>query len=192
MRQLRANPAGVDLGPLRAGQLPERLHDRGPPRRGRARDSSLDDLDRLALDPRRRPRTSWCSSAVGTSATTTPGCTTPSGSPRGRPRHQLLMHPVDLADRGLADGALVTRRPRRWGRCRVEVQASDDLMPGVVSPAPRLRAPGRGTAHVAHAAEVARRLDQRPHRPRPARRVGQRGAHGSAGHRLRHLSVGPG
>ena len=27
---------------------------------------------------------------------------------RGKPRHQLLMHPDDLAARGLADGALVS------------------------------------------------------------------------------------
>jgi anaerobic selenocysteine-containing dehydrogenase len=51
---------------------------------------------------------------------------------RGRPRHQLLMHPGDLAHRDLTDGALV-RVTSRVGSVEVEVAASDDLMPGVVS-----------------------------------------------------------
>jgi anaerobic selenocysteine-containing dehydrogenase len=51
---------------------------------------------------------------------------------RGRPRHQLLMHPEDLAARGIADGALVTVTSR-VGAVTVDVQASDDMMPGVVS-----------------------------------------------------------
>jgi anaerobic selenocysteine-containing dehydrogenase len=51
---------------------------------------------------------------------------------RGRPRHQLLMHPDDLLARGLEDGALVTVASR-VGSVRVEVAATDDMMPGVVS-----------------------------------------------------------
>ena len=51
---------------------------------------------------------------------------------RGRPRHQLLMNPDDLAHRDLADGARV-RVTSRIGSVEVEVAASDDLMPGVVS-----------------------------------------------------------
>jgi anaerobic selenocysteine-containing dehydrogenase len=51
---------------------------------------------------------------------------------RGKPRHQLLMHPADLAERGLEDGALVTVASR-VGSVRVEVAATDDMMPGVVS-----------------------------------------------------------
>ena len=51
---------------------------------------------------------------------------------RGRPRHHLLMHPDDLADRGLEDGAAVTVTSR-VGAVAVEVQATDDMMPGVVS-----------------------------------------------------------
>jgi anaerobic selenocysteine-containing dehydrogenase len=51
---------------------------------------------------------------------------------RGRPRHQLLMNPADLAARELADGARV-RVTSRVGSVEVDVAASDDLMPGVVS-----------------------------------------------------------
>jgi anaerobic selenocysteine-containing dehydrogenase len=51
---------------------------------------------------------------------------------RGRPRHQLLMHPADLAERGIADGALVTITSR-VGSVTVDVQASEDVMRGVVS-----------------------------------------------------------
>jgi anaerobic selenocysteine-containing dehydrogenase len=42
------------------------------------------------------------------------------------------MHPGDLAARGLEDGALVTVASR-VGSVRVEVAATDDMMPGVVS-----------------------------------------------------------
>jgi len=51
---------------------------------------------------------------------------------RGRPRHHLLMHPADLAARGIADGDLVTVTSR-VGAVTVDVQATDDVMPGVVS-----------------------------------------------------------
>ena len=51
---------------------------------------------------------------------------------RGRPRHQLLMNPGDLAQRAIEDGSRV-RVTSRVGSVEVEVAASDDLMPGVVS-----------------------------------------------------------
>ena len=51
---------------------------------------------------------------------------------RGKPRHQLLMHPDDLAARGITDGNRVTVRSR-VGSVVVEVQAAEDMMPGVVS-----------------------------------------------------------
>jgi anaerobic selenocysteine-containing dehydrogenase len=51
---------------------------------------------------------------------------------KGKPRHQLLMHPSDLAARGLADGSAVRVRSRT-GEVLVEVQATTDMMPGVVS-----------------------------------------------------------
>jgi anaerobic selenocysteine-containing dehydrogenase len=50
---------------------------------------------------------------------------------KGKPRHQLLMHPRDLAARGIDDGARARLRSRR-GAIETEVQASDDIMPGTV------------------------------------------------------------
>ncbi|PAU59964.1 molybdopterin oxidoreductase family protein [Pseudomonas indica] len=51
---------------------------------------------------------------------------------KGKPRHQLLMNPEDLAQRGLVDGQRVRVRSR-VGAVEVEVVASDEMMPGVVS-----------------------------------------------------------
>ncbi len=51
---------------------------------------------------------------------------------KGKPRHQLLMHPDDMAGRGLADGQRV-RVQSRVGMIEVEAVASDEMMPGVVS-----------------------------------------------------------
>lgn len=51
---------------------------------------------------------------------------------KGKPRHQLLMHPEDLARRHLSDGQRV-RVSSRIGMIEVEVLASLDMMPGVVS-----------------------------------------------------------
>ncbi|HSO63696.1 MAG TPA: molybdopterin dinucleotide binding domain-containing protein, partial [Ornithinibacter sp.] len=51
---------------------------------------------------------------------------------RGRARHSLSAHPDDLAVRGIRDGDTVLVRSA-VGEVRVEVAASEDLMPGVVS-----------------------------------------------------------
>ncbi|WP_454564538.1 molybdopterin oxidoreductase family protein [Pseudomonas sp. AIG] len=51
---------------------------------------------------------------------------------KGKPRHQLLMHPDDLASRGLNDGQRV-RVSSRVGQIEVEVLGSLDMMKGVVS-----------------------------------------------------------
>lgn len=51
---------------------------------------------------------------------------------KGKPRHQLLMNPDDLASRGLHDGQRV-RVSSRVGVIEVEVVASLDMMKGVVS-----------------------------------------------------------
>jgi anaerobic selenocysteine-containing dehydrogenase len=48
---------------------------------------------------------------------------------KGKLRHQLLMHPADLAARGLSDGAKV-RVSSRIGSVETEVMASEDMMPG--------------------------------------------------------------
>jgi anaerobic selenocysteine-containing dehydrogenase len=51
---------------------------------------------------------------------------------KGKPRHHLLMHPDDLAARGLADGARVRVRSRT-GEIVTEARACLDLMPGAAS-----------------------------------------------------------
>jgi len=51
---------------------------------------------------------------------------------KGKPRHQLLMHPDDLASRGLSDGQTV-RVSSRVGVVEVQVLGSVEMMPGVVS-----------------------------------------------------------
>lgn len=51
---------------------------------------------------------------------------------KGKPRHQLLMHPQDLANRGLVDGQIV-RVSSRVGVIEVQVLGSTDMMQGVVS-----------------------------------------------------------
>lgn len=130
LRRLRARPAGIDLGPLRAGLLPERLQT--PDRRiDLAPRLVLDDLARLAAVPapvegellligRRHQKD--CNAWLHNVDRLT----------RGRARHQLLMHPEDLAARSLTDGATV-RVSSRVGSVDVEVAASEDIMRGVVS-----------------------------------------------------------
>jgi anaerobic selenocysteine-containing dehydrogenase len=51
---------------------------------------------------------------------------------KGKPRHQLLMHPDDLAARRLVDGQRVEVRSR-VGSIEIDVQASADMMRGVAS-----------------------------------------------------------
>lgn len=51
---------------------------------------------------------------------------------KGKARHQLLAHPVDLQARGLVDGAWVRIRSRT-GQVETEVRADAGMMPGVVS-----------------------------------------------------------
>ncbi len=51
---------------------------------------------------------------------------------KGKPRHQLLVHPDDLQARGLIDGARVRIRSR-IGEVETEACADTDMMPGVVS-----------------------------------------------------------
>ncbi|WP_343061412.1 molybdopterin-dependent oxidoreductase [Nocardioides luti] len=130
MRRLRAEPAGVDLGPLRTGQLPERI-----PHRSKRIDAApalvVADLERLRaveapqgddllLIGRRHQRD--CNSWMHNSERLT----------KGKERHQLLIHPEDLAARGLSDGAVATVASR-VGSVRVEVLATEDMMRGVVS-----------------------------------------------------------
>jgi anaerobic selenocysteine-containing dehydrogenase len=51
---------------------------------------------------------------------------------KGPRRDQLLMHPEDLAARGITDGGEVLLRSR-VGELRIAVTASTDMMPGSIS-----------------------------------------------------------
>ncbi|MGH3346688.1 MAG: molybdopterin-dependent oxidoreductase [Nocardioides sp.] len=127
--ELRKHPEGIDLGPLRP-TLPDRL--RTPDKRiDLAQELILADLERvrtelavptegLLLIGRRHQRD--CNSWMHNVELLT----------RGRPRHQLLMHPDDGAKRSIADGEQV-RVASRVGSVEVEVALTDDVMPGVVS-----------------------------------------------------------
>ncbi len=133
MRQLRARPEGVDLGPLRP-TMPARLQtasrriDLAPPLvvgdldrlHASLDDAPLPDDDQLLLIGRRHQQdnNSWMHNTARLT--------------RGRPRHHLLMHPDDLAARGLVDGGRVTVTSR-VGSVEVEATGIDDMMPGVVS-----------------------------------------------------------
>jgi anaerobic selenocysteine-containing dehydrogenase len=133
LKRLRRHPEGIDLGPLRP-TMPERLQTPNH-RIDLAPDLVVGDLprletwladliasgpDSLVLIGRRHKQdnNAWFHNVDRLN--------------RGRPRHQLLMHPADLAERGIADGALVTITSR-VGSVTVDVQASEDMMRGVVS-----------------------------------------------------------
>ena len=130
LKKLRARPAGIDLGPLRPRQLPDRLPSREQridlaPALVVADVARLDDSPApaeggLVLIGRRHQQD--CNSWMHNSERLT----------RGRARHRLLMHPDDLAARGIDDGAMV-RVTSRVGTVEVEATGTTDLMPGVVS-----------------------------------------------------------
>jgi anaerobic selenocysteine-containing dehydrogenase len=135
MRALRSHPEGVDLGPL-APTMPDRLQTRDKlihlapdlivadlPRLRRAMDAlaaAAPAGDELLLIGRRHQRdnNSWMHNSERLT--------------RGKPRHQLLMNPDDLAAHGLTDGARV-RVTSRVGQVTTDVRATDDMMHGVVS-----------------------------------------------------------
>lgn len=131
LRRLRRHPDGLDLGPLQPC-LPGRLQtkdkrvdlvpalvveavrsvDEAPAATGRNGE--------LLLVGRRHQRD--CNSWLHNTERLT----------RGRARHHLLMHPDDLAERALEDGATV-QVTSRVGKVEVEVAASEAMMRGVVS-----------------------------------------------------------
>ncbi len=151
LTELRKHPEGVDLGPLRAGQLPGRLRTRSGRIEAlpdlvagdvaRLRERALPVDGELLLIGRRHQRD--CNSWMHNTDRLT----------RGKARHQLLMHPADLASRGLSDGSVVTVRSR-VGEVQVEVAATEDVMPGVVS-LPHGYGHGRAGARLGVAAGVA-------------------------------------
>ncbi|UTA47864.1 molybdopterin-dependent oxidoreductase [Simiduia sp. 21SJ11W-1] len=131
LAQLRDQPSGIDLGPLRPKMAalyskdapielaPERLiaalehlpQSPGPAATGPAT---------LALIGRRhiRSNNSWMHNYHRLV--------------KGKPRDQLLMHPTDMAARNIAEGSQV-RIASRVGEVCARVQACADIMPGVVS-----------------------------------------------------------
>ncbi len=131
VRKLKAHPEGIDLGPLEP-RFPERLRTEDK-RVALAQSMVLDDLQRvrdtlgerdegegLLLIGRRHQRdnNSWMHNTERLT--------------KGKARHQLLAHPDDLAVRGIEDGARVAVASR-VGKVEVEVRATEEIMPGVVS-----------------------------------------------------------
>jgi anaerobic selenocysteine-containing dehydrogenase len=125
---LDAAPHGIDLGPLepsllRRLQTPDGRIQCAPPlllaELARLVDTAgTEPPDALRLIGRRHVRSnnSWMHNA-----------------PRlvkGKPRHHLLVHPDDLAARGLSDGAMV-EVASRVGSIRVEARSDASMMPGV-------------------------------------------------------------
>ncbi|MEW6168780.1 MAG: molybdopterin oxidoreductase family protein [Pseudomonadota bacterium] len=135
LARLKAAPHGIDLGPLKS-ELPQRLFTRDKrlhclnaelkgeieryDRALREQETRAPQDGELWLIGRRHVRSnnSWMHNAQRLV--------------KGKPRHQLLMHPLDLAARGLSDGQTV-RISSRVGSVDVEVQATQDIMRGVVS-----------------------------------------------------------
>ncbi|MGZ4492009.1 MAG: molybdopterin dinucleotide binding domain-containing protein [Nocardioidaceae bacterium] len=132
MAALRKQPEGVDLGPLQPSfpgrlQTPDSRVDLAVPLVLQSvaaldTDPATDqtDPDELLLIGRRHQRdnNSWMHNQTRLT--------------KGRARHQLYIHPDDLAARGLTDGTRVAVASR-VGKVEVEVAATEDLMPGVVS-----------------------------------------------------------
>ena len=136
LAELKNNPSGIDLGPLQS-QLPERLMtpdkqircDAAAPLADLARlhaefadagQQANGDGTPLRLIGRRHVRSnnSWMHNYRRLV--------------KGRDRCTLLMHPDDMAARAIADGSSVQVRSR-VGELAVTVEASDSMMPGVVS-----------------------------------------------------------
>jgi len=130
LAMLRENPSGVDLGALQP-LLPERLRTRDKMIRCNTPEP-LADLERLRqefththrgllkLIGRRHVRSnnSWMHNYHRLV--------------KGKDRCSLLMHPDDMLPRDIEDGGLVTISSR-VGSVQVQVEASQDVMPGVVS-----------------------------------------------------------
>ncbi|MGR9089878.1 MAG: molybdopterin-dependent oxidoreductase [Gammaproteobacteria bacterium] len=128
LERLRTNPSGIDLGTLEPSgaqrlltpdqrincAIPECINDLA-----RAA-ATLDDKPELTLIGRRhlRSNNSWMHNFHRLV--------------KGKDRSRLLMHPEDMAPRGITDGMTVTISSR-VASLDVTVSASTDMMPGVVS-----------------------------------------------------------
>lgn len=126
---LAANPSGVDLGPLKP-QLPERLFtpdkkihcDTAEPLADieRLRQGMRGENSSLLLIGRRHVRSnnSWMHNYRRLV--------------KGKSRCTLMMHPRDMAERGISEHDQVSVRSRA-GTVTLPVEATEDIMPGVVS-----------------------------------------------------------
>lgn len=128
LAKLKASPDGVDLGPLQPNLLrrlatPGRRLNLAPPMYlqdlARAASRMADAVPELMLIGRRHVRSnnSWLHNSLRLV--------------KGKPRCTLLIHPLDAAKRGVADGAPVRLRSR-VGEVTVPAEVSEDTMPGVV------------------------------------------------------------
>lgn len=135
LAKLKQAPHGIDLGALRP-TLPQRL--RNQLRRIQAAPAAvLADLQRFEREllsqevAAPRPGELWL---IGRRHVRSNNSWMHNSQRlvKGKPRHQLFMHVQDLAARGLVDGQLVRVRSR-VGTVEVEVQATEDIMRGVVS-----------------------------------------------------------
>jgi anaerobic selenocysteine-containing dehydrogenase len=148
---LEAAPHGLDLGPLRPSLLDRlqtasgRIECAPPPllaelARFAARDRAAAADGGLRLIGRREVRSnnSWMHNAPRLA--------------KGKPRHQLLMHPGDMAARGLVDGARVAVRSR-VGEIHTEVLGDPGLRPGVAC-LPHGFGHGRDGVRLARAVQV--------------------------------------
>lgn len=131
LQQLKAHPHGIDLGPLQA-TLPQRL---------RTADHKihcvtpelLDDLSRLQQQLfERSPSTSLQLIGRRHLRSNNSWMHNYTRLVKGKDRCQLLMHPQDIAERGLSDGQQVRLRSR-VGATQVTLLSSTDMMRGVVS-----------------------------------------------------------
>ncbi|HDS1815647.1 TPA: molybdopterin oxidoreductase family protein [Pseudomonas putida] len=129
LETLDRHPHGLDLGPLSAN-LEARLNTASQAIEA-APQVLLDDLARLA---RQAPMASGTLLLIGRRHVRSNNSWMHNYHRlvKGKPRHQLLMHPDDLQQRQLQDGQRVRIRSRT-GTLEVEVQACTDMMPGVVS-----------------------------------------------------------
>lgn len=128
---LKEHPSGLDFGPLRAGQIPERLQtkdkklDCAPAAMITDLQRLRDQVDapsdgRLRLIGRRHVRSnnSWLHNSARLV--------------KGPPRCTLMINPQDARSRNLGEGSLA-EVTSRVGKVRIAVEVTDDMMPGVVS-----------------------------------------------------------
>jgi anaerobic selenocysteine-containing dehydrogenase len=132
LERLRAAPHGIDLGPLQPC-LPERLRLDGKRIRS-APAGLLEELGRFAAGLREAPEPDGALLLIGRRDLRSNNSWMHNYARlvKGPARHRLLVHPEDLAARGLRDGAKVVLRSRT-GQVVVEAEACEDMMRGVVS-----------------------------------------------------------